>query len=71
MGAAGTVSTMTWSGDMTAVYVAGGALALGLVGYGVYKAYQAITHAQEHEAAKQEGLVDAGAPSQDAGAPTH
>lgn len=53
---------MNWSRDMVAVYVAGGALALGLIGYGAYKAYKAVTSAQETEAAKQELLPDGGVP---------
>jgi hypothetical protein len=47
---------------MVLVYVAGGALAAGLVGYGVYKAYKYVTAAQATEAAKEEGLVDGGVP---------
>jgi len=48
------------------VYLAGGALALGLIGYGGYKAYKYITAAQAAEAAKEEGALTQGA---DAGVP--
>ena len=65
--AAGTVSTMIWSCDMGWVYLAGGAAAAGLIGYGVYKAYEYVTAAHKTEAAKEEGLHEVGA--HDAGAP--
>lgn len=46
------------------VQVLGGAALLAGAGYLVYKAYQAHTHALEREAAKEEGLLDGGAPVQ-------
>ncbi len=51
----------------TVAAVVGGAALLAGAGYVVYKAYQAVTHAQAQEAVKEEGLHDAGV--QDAGAP--
>ena len=58
----------TWSRDMpVVVYAAAGAVAAAAIGYGVYKAYKAVTAAQQAEEVKQEGL---GTPDQaDAGVP--
>lgn len=42
------------------IYGLGGLAAAGLVGYGVYKVYEAVTHHQHQEAVKEEGLHDAG-----------
>ena len=44
------------------VIIVGGVLAAAAAGYIVYKAYQATQHAQAQEAAKQDGLLDAGVP---------
>ena len=43
-----------------AAAVLGGAALLAGAGYVVYKAYQAVTHAQAQEAVKEEGLHDGG-----------
>lgn len=44
------------------IYAAGGLVAIGLIGYGIYRVSQSTSAAQHAEEVKSEGLADAGLP---------